>query len=77
MGDEQFYGAGTDPTQKILPPQDYSLTFINPQFTYLVLLEHPLGAGVESGWRTCGTQDAIDVSGKRVDPSEAQRQAFI
>ena len=75
VGDEQFYTMpGTDPTQKILPPQDYSLTFINPQFTYLVLLEQfRLGLELKAGGGLVVAQDAIDVSGKQVTtPSEAQ-----
>ncbi|MBM65290.1 MAG: hypothetical protein CMH55_03535 [Myxococcales bacterium] len=75
VGDEQFYTMpGTDPSQKILPPQDYSLTFINPQVTYLILIEQlRLGLEVKAGGGLVIAQDAIDVSGKPVTtPTEAQ-----
>ena len=75
VGSEEFYMMpGTSPSQQILPPQDYSLTFINPQITYLVLLEQfRLGLELKAGGGLVVAQDAIDVSGKEVTtPTEAQ-----
>lgn len=65
---------GTSPDQNILPPQDFSLTFINPQVTYMILLEQfRLGLEFKVGGGLVIAQDAIDQTGRQVTtPTEAQ-----